>query len=310
MPVLDAEPLACDASGPQRLPSCPDRMSPPPDLYAYPPVLSPQIYSLSEDGNNQLLYSDPPVLSPQRCVGAEPVSPPPSDASPPPLEEVTGLIAESRKEADLWCSVSFSRDNKKRRRQSNPGRSRSKRRKDAENSAGWNKGADAACRSTDPDEWSWSDGDGTSLHRQVEGGSFDTPHLVPCAEPSRDCPPSLGLPTSLSIESALIPDLHRLSSPSSDSDWDSGLLSRPGQASADLPDLPGPAAAAATRELDTELLHRPCAYMHDSGYESRLHTVLQPQAAGVRGVMGPPCGEDMESSAFSRTLLKIVEVKH
>lgn len=316
MPVLDAEPSACDTSGAQRLLSCPDCLSPSPDIYAFPPILSPQIYHLSDDGKNRPLYSDPPVLSPQCCIGAEPVSPPPSDASPPPLEQVIESIVKSRKETDLRCSVSFSRENRKRQRRSNHGRSQSKRRKDAKNSAGRNKGAtppsDAASCSTDLDDSSLSDGDSKSLYRLVEDGSFDALRLVPCAEPrqaspSRDCPPSLGLSTSLSIESALIPDLYRLSSPSSDSDWDSGLLSRLGPASADLPALPDPVAAL---ELDTELLHRPCACMQDSGYESRLHTVLQPQAAGVGAGAGPLCSEDMDSSAFSRTLVKIVEVKH
>lgn len=225
-------------------------------------------------------------------------------------------IIESKKETDLRCSVLFSRESRKRQQRSKLGRGQSKRRKEAKNSVRWNKGAtspsDAAPCSTDLDDSSLSDGDSKSLYRLVEDGSFDAPRLVHCAEPrqvspSRDCPPSLGLSTSLSIESALIPDLHRLSSPSSDSDWDSGLLSRLGRASANLPALPDPVAAL---ELDTELLHRPCACMQDSGYESRLHTVLQPQAAGVGAGTGPLCSEDMDSSAFSRTLVKIVEVKH
>lgn len=165
------------------------------------------------------------------------------------------------------------------------------------------------------DGWSSNPGDSSSSGNRPTGdASFDAPRLVPCtvpeqASPSQDCPPSLSLSTSLSIESALIPDLHCLSSPSSDSDWDSGLLSRLGVASTDPPTLPDPVTAAAL-ELDTELLHRPCACMQDSGYESRLHTVLQPQAAGVGVGTGPLCGEDMDSSAFSRTLVKIVEVKH
>lgn len=303
MPVLDAVPSARNAFSAQELPSCPHRLSPPPNLYAFPPVLSPQIYSLSENVGNHFLYSDPPVLSPQHCVSDEPISPPPFDPSPPALEEETGSVAGSREEAEFRCSISFLRGNGKRMRPSSPELSWSKRYKNP-NEVG-------AHRSSTPDDSSSLDGDNASLCRQSRDVSFEIPRLVPCAapqhaSPSRDCPPSVSHSTSLSVESALIPDLHRISSPSSDSDWDSGLLSRLGPASAKPPALPD----AMAQEVDTDLLHLPCSFVQDSGYESRLHTVLQPQAAGVRVGTGPLFGEDVDPSAFSRTLVKIVEVTH
>ncbi|XP_036937059.1 protein DBF4 homolog B isoform X2 [Acanthopagrus latus] len=111
---------------------------------------------------------------------------------------------------------------------------------------------------------------------------------------------SLSHSTSVCIESALIPDLAKLSPSSSDSDWDSDLLSRLGPSKA-APLSP----SEQSRELDKELLHRTCTWMHDTSYESRLHTALQPstQTTSV-------CGEDMDPSAFSRTVVQIVEVQH
>lgn len=282
MPVLDAEPSVCDVPDTQEPPPFPDRLSPPPDLYAFPPVLSPQVFPHFEE--NHPLYSDPPVLSPQRCVQDDPISPAPSDASPPPLEEET---AGSREEAEFRCSVSFLSGSGKRQRPSSPEPGWSKRCKNPNN---------VALRRFD---WSSSEGGNTLLRHQSRDVGVDAPLFVPAT----------GLATSLSIESALIPNMHRLSSPSSDSDWDSGLLSRLGPTPAEPLALPEPTAAAP--ELDTELLHRPCAFMQDSGYESRLHTVLQPQAApGVRVGAGPRFGQDVDSSSFSRTLVKIVEVTH
>lgn len=312
MPVLDAEPSACDASGAQQLPSCPDSLSPPPDLFVFPPVLSPQICRPSENEEFHPLYSDPPVLSPQLCAGEEPVSPPPSAASLPPLEEVTGSVAGRGEEAESR----FSQGRKKRRCSFSSEHSWSKRRKSAKHSGGRERSAECHRRATD--DSSSSDGDRGPLCRRSRDTSSDAPRLAPGAEPQEASPSpdgrlSLCHSTSLCIEPALIPDLRRLSSPSSDSDWDSGLLSRLGPASAEPP-APADPAAAAARELDTELLHRSCVWMQDSGYESRLHTVLQPQAAvagvGAGAGAGSLCGEDVDSSAFSRTLVKIVEVKH
>ncbi|XP_040033324.2 uncharacterized protein dbf4b [Gasterosteus aculeatus] len=106
--------------------------------------------------------------------------------------------------------------------------------------------------------------------------------------------------TSVCIESALIPDLGSLPLSSSDSDWDCGLLSRLGASRG-----PPPPPAEQSRELNKDLLRRPCAWMRDTSYESRLHTVLQPS---------PPatslCGEEGDTSAFSRTVVQIVEVQH
>lgn len=111
---------------------------------------------------------------------------------------------------------------------------------------------------------------------------------------------SLSHSTSVCIESALIPDLDMLSSSSSDSDWDCELLSRLGSTSA-TPLTP----TEHTCELDKELLHRPCTWMQDSSYESRLHTILQPPTSGKS-----LCGDEMDSPAFSRRVVKIVEVQH
>ncbi|CAL8301538.1 unnamed protein product [Lota lota] len=92
------------------------------------------------------------------------------------------------------------------------------------------------------------------------------------------------LPHSLSsvcIESALVPDVAGLSqSPSSsESDWDHELLSRfapAGTSTADsLPSTRGRCG------LDQELLQRPCTWTHNSSYEARLHSALQPTASRV-----------------------------
>ncbi len=117
---------------------------------------------------------------------------------------------------------------------------------------------------------------------------------------SPDFQHSLPHSTSVCIESALIPDLATLSPSSSDSDWDCGLLSRLGSTSA-APLSPTEQSC----ELDKELLHRPCTWMHDTSYESRLHTVLQPSTPAPS-----LCGEEMDPSAFSRTVVQIVEVQH
>lgn len=117
---------------------------------------------------------------------------------------------------------------------------------------------------------------------------------------SQDSQRSLSHSTSVCIESALIPDLSTLSPSSSDSEWDCDLLSRMGPTSA-TPLSPTEQSC----ELDKELLHRPCTWMHDTSYESRLHTALQPSTPAAS-----LCGEDMDPSAFSRTVVKIVEVQH
>ncbi|XP_030611371.1 uncharacterized protein dbf4b [Archocentrus centrarchus] len=115
---------------------------------------------------------------------------------------------------------------------------------------------------------------------------------------SQESQRSLSHSTSICIEPGLIPDLAKLSPSSSESDWDCDLLSQVGPTSAT------PLTSTEQNcELDKELLHRPCPWMHDTSYESHLHTVLQPAP--------PPaslCGE--ERDAFSRTVVQIVEVQH
>lgn len=110
--------------------------------------------------------------------------------------------------------------------------------------------------------------------------------------------PSAAHSTSACVESVLVPDLAMLSSSSSDSSWDCEVLSRLAQNSG-APQLP----ADQDFELDEYLLHGPRTWAQDSNYESRLHTALQPSASGK-----PLFGEEAESSGFSRTVVKIVEV--
>lgn len=148
---------------------------------------------------------------------------------------------------------------------------------------------------------------GTSQSRPLcsKANTHDPPLQFPndkslSAISSQDSQRSLSHSTSVCIDSALIPDLAALSSSSSDSDWDYGLLSRLGPTSAAL--LP---PAEQNCELDQELLHMPCTWMHDTSYESRLHTVLQPSTPATS-----LCGEEMDPSAFSRTVVQIVEVQH
>ncbi|TNN47225.1 Protein DBF4 B [Liparis tanakae] len=112
-------------------------------------------------------------------------------------------------------------------------------------------------------------------------------------------------PAAVCIESALIPDVATLSPSSSDSDWDCGLLSRLGPSRAAAAAAAPPPAPEQSRELDRRLLRTPCAWTHGSGYESRLRTALRPS---------PPatslCGDEADPSAFSRTVVQIVEVQH
>ncbi|XP_040885209.1 uncharacterized protein dbf4b [Toxotes jaculatrix] len=145
----------------------------------------------------------------------------------------------------------------------------------------------------------------TSVSTPTKAQTFDPPLQFPndksqSALSSQDSQRSLSHSTSVCIESALIPDFATLSPSSSDSDWDCDLLSRLVPTSA-TPLLPTEQSC----ELDKDLLHRPCTWMHDSSYESRLHTVLQPSAPATS-----LCGEEMDPSVFSRTVVQIVEVQH
>ncbi|KAM3591424.1 uncharacterized protein V6R79_001955 [Siganus canaliculatus] len=123
---------------------------------------------------------------------------------------------------------------------------------------------------------------------------------------SQDSQRSVSLSTSVCIDSALIPDLNTLSPSSSDSDWDCDLLSRlaPSSTTTTAAVVP-PAPAGQSCELDKELLHRPCTWMQDANYESRLHTVLQPPTSAASLFV-----EEMDASAFSRTVVQVVQVQH
>ncbi|CAL8281686.1 unnamed protein product [Merluccius merluccius] len=85
--------------------------------------------------------------------------------------------------------------------------------------------------------------------------------------------------SSVCIDSALVPDIAALSPSSSGSDWDHELLSQlapAGTAPADaLPSTRGRCG------LDLELLQRPCTWTHNSSYEARLHSALQPTTSRV-----------------------------
>lgn len=115
---------------------------------------------------------------------------------------------------------------------------------------------------------------------------------------SQESQRSVSHSTSICIEPGLIPDLAKLSPSSSESDWDCDLLSQLGPTSA----IPL-ASTEQNCELDKELLHRPCPWMHDTSYESHLHTVLKPSTPSAS-----MCGE--ERDPFSRTVVQIVEVQH
>ncbi|XP_070708065.1 uncharacterized protein [Pempheris klunzingeri] len=146
---------------------------------------------------------------------------------------------------------------------------------------------------------STSIGDCPSWPRSSKAKTFDPPLQFPADKSnsvfsSQDSQHSLSHSTSVCIESALIPDL---ATSSSESDWDCNLLG-PTSAAPPLPTEQG-------CELDKELLHRPCTWAHNSSYESRLHTVLQTSTPAAS-----LCGEEMDPSSFSRTVVQIVEVQH
>ncbi|KAJ0060399.1 hypothetical protein NL108_010183, partial [Boleophthalmus pectinirostris] len=125
----------------------------------------------------------------------------------------------------------------------------------------------------------------------------NTPIAVPCGQNvflSQNSERSNSHSTSVCIESALIPDVAALSSSSSDSDWDCELLSRL------VPSGNALTSNEPSGELNKELLQQSCPWMHNSSYESRLHDVLQPTAQPIT----------VDSSAFSRTVVQIVEVQH
>ncbi|MBN3309916.1 DBF4B protein, partial [Amia calva] len=83
-----------------------------------------------------------------------------------------------------------------------------------------------------------------------------TDEAVVSTAPHSQCFPSVG------IDDSLLPT----ASFSSESDWDCGLLSR----------LEAPPAPCGQSNLDLDVLRRTCARVQDSGYESRLCSVLRP----------------------------------
>ncbi|KAF7648775.1 hypothetical protein LDENG_00152160 [Lucifuga dentata] len=131
---------------------------------------------------------------------------------------------------------------------------------------------------------------------------FLFPNGKPCgAFSSQDSQPSLSHSiSSVCIESALIPDVAALSPSSSESDWDCELMSRLCSTQATPP-----STTEQSCELDKEILQKPCTWMHNTSYESHLHHVLQPPTSTTS-----LCGEEIDSSAFSRTVVQIVEVQH
>ncbi|XP_039991979.1 uncharacterized protein dbf4b [Xiphias gladius] len=145
----------------------------------------------------------------------------------------------------------------------------------------------------------------TSVATPSKAKTRDSPLQFPkdkslSAFSSQDSHRSSSHSTSVCIESALIPDLAALSPSSSDSDWDCDLLSRLGPTSATLL-----SPTEQSCELDKELLHRPCTWMQDTSYESRLHTALETSTPATS-----LCGEEIDPSVFSRTVVQIVEVQH
>ncbi|KAJ3607566.1 hypothetical protein NHX12_024617 [Muraenolepis orangiensis] len=90
---------------------------------------------------------------------------------------------------------------------------------------------------------------------------------------SSQCSHSL---SAVCIESALVAGL---SPSSSESEWDHELLSRLAPAGTTPAD---PLLSTRGRcGLDQELLQRPCTWTHNSSYESRLHSALQPSTGRV-----------------------------
>eukprot|EP00064_Thunnus_orientalis_P015403 superscaffoldBa00002849_g15455 len=301
MPILNVEPQdhGPASQSPQHLTTCPNTPCPSPDRYSLPPVLSPQVPDPYYVMDAHSSYSEPPILSPQHYTAEEDVE---GHACEMDTEEsvslsvsavtipsvaatdtmgveglhqnallgFTGFLCSS---SGLECAKLSLRRSRSLPRQSMTAPNPKKR-----------------CRSASPE------------HSRSKRRRTVTFGYIGCrtAQKNKSVKPKNDIMANICIESALIPDLATLSPSSSDSDWDSELLSRLGPA-ATRPLSPTEQSC----ELDKELLHRPCTWMHDTSYESRLHTVLQPSTPA-----SPMCGEEMEPSAFSRTVVQIVEVQH
>ncbi|XP_053721238.1 uncharacterized protein dbf4b isoform X2 [Synchiropus splendidus] len=281
------------------------------DPYSQPPVLSPQIPNSDEFLEPHCLYSEPPALSPQcySTVGACKVdsyldSLPQSNLENPSLQKV-----------DFWPSNNSDRTTKKRHI-STPKHVQCKRRRTTTTSGGGlpegadeilsgKSNVDIACKShlspslffehcaaqICPQKQEQSNISRLSKVQPVWLGPYIQLFNEPLA--CQDTKPSQS--TSFCIDSTLIPDVGKLVS-SSDSDWDCELLPQlestaaPGHRNLNLQNC----------ELDKDVLQRPHAWMHDSTYESRLHTVLQPEKSAAT----------LLNNASSRALVQIVEVQH
>ncbi|XP_061612652.1 uncharacterized protein dbf4b isoform X2 [Phyllopteryx taeniolatus] len=307
------------------------------DLYALPPVLSPKGF-IPDDMEALSLYSEPPVLSPQNYITEDydydmetrasvsealPVSflTRPSMAVSNAEEEKVPRpeVVSSEASIPIKQARPATPNLKKRRRHSSCEHNREKRKRTAADDLTESESCvittdECCCISGRTSIQIVQSKENTSRIDRMcppAGDRLDfspfnrLAHFVettwsPASKfPSHQCH---GLSSqdsqqsaSLCIDPALIPDVARLSPSSSDSDWDRDLLSRLGPARAGSASGPGDAASG---ELDKEFLRRPCAWMSDTSYESRLHTALQPSTAAG------------EPSAFSRTVVQIVEVLH
>ncbi|RVE59475.1 hypothetical protein OJAV_G00188770 [Oryzias javanicus] len=300
MPVLTpVKELACQRTGNQ-----------PSDPYAFPPVLSPQILDSLDAVEPRSPYPEPPVLTPQKLPTYETNVPDQTVPQPSPPEKRVLFGSDG----PFGFDSSFRRRSnslpkpKKRCRSVSSGRSHRKRRRTASLGDDGQRGCFLFGNLTNPfstcTEFSGSSSKVPSLN-QIDSGNdqlswllsskaaiFDSPERPRAAAASL----STSLSTSFCIEPALIPDPAELSPSSSDSDWDRNVLAR-------LDRTPGPTPSEHGGALDAELLQRPCPWMHDTSYESHLHTVLQPSNSAA-------CGEDVEPRAFSRTVVQVVEVQH
>ncbi|XP_023196229.1 protein DBF4 homolog B-like [Xiphophorus maculatus] len=302
MPVLTIEPLDQQLDT-----SCPDAPCLLPDPYSLPPVLSPQVPHSHSIMDPPSPYPEPPVLSPQQ-FNSEETHGLQTYGSALPLPSLLPVFSDGLEEEKglkiptqpLSRQSSFPRlsaavpNPRKRCRSASPEHRSSKRRKNGRFllKPQTDNMANAVDRlSFDPVRRCFPETLGSfsvSAAQNFTPTLFQMDSATPVVISNRDSECSHPHSTSECIEPALIPDLATCAVESSDSDWDRGLLSAP--------------APPASGKLDKELLHRPCPWMHDSSYESHLHTVLQPPA--------PLCGEDVDPATFSRTVVQIVEVQH
>lgn len=328
MPERTVEPLD---QQPETVPPCLSALCPLADPYSLPPVLSPQIpYSISIM-DPQSPYPDPPILTPQKCTREEILEGSMFETNAADygstvplltLLQTFGTDLEEERESNPLEGTSQSSlssyslplpsvvasSPKKRFRSASPEHRNSKRRRTAISGESINTLEPPYINmlsSTSPCFASCS----TFPHSAVQTFTLSpTPvNSAPRLDGDKEQyaisshDPLCSHSASVRIEPALIPDLATISSTSSDSDWDCDLLSRLGPTSA-KPLTPG---EQQNRKLDKELLHMSCPWMHDNGYDSHLHNVLQASTPAAS-----LCAEDAEPQPFSRTMVQIVEVLH